>query len=674
MDKILIVSNDDKSELSSAFEIALRFLIGSGCEINSKYQDALDSLKDDGSYPLPSLILVLDKDGDGIDFLKGYWAELILKEKKESPSVILISFDNLQQLIRRNPQNIFLSSKSVTLITAPFSLKEIIEKIKMESQKKNDIEEIRQCLLWSCKLGERKLTHALKNYAAPYFLLVGTRYSGELDVTEHVKELCKKLCKKLADGLGEKIDVETIMYLAVSNLEQRSATKELKTYLAARYKDFKDWPSGTSKGKELYKILEGKKILLIDDEWESAKWKETLEIIFGEEITAIESGGWKTMKQVTEDVGSKLHLYNHLLPYDLILLDLYLTEKDHEISHKYAQGEVTSEELKELSSYKVIEKIRQKDRSVPILLFTATEKAYNVEIMKRVGADHYFPKEIHYEEEKAKDYYKRFKNSIKQLLSYERGALREIWRGIKKYERTNQSNKNIVSFLRLAFEYLSYFSHEFYRGCILELGNALEVHHGKEVLSLYGHAKHEEEEAFTAFVCYLVRTAVKHPIFRPKFEDALLVFFWALKSSGTKGIGFQYSDSDSELKDLKATATHIINSVCRNHKSNKKCSLKLCKRRWEGNRCILEKDEEGKIILESKTCSGSNVSIMERARYLSNFKNLKTKDEKNNHILFVYLYYALKKIEKAWKLENVERILIKYRIKNYMKQGKQCTK
>jgi len=49
-------------------------------------------------------------------------------------------------------------------------------------------------------------------------------------------------------------------------------------------------------------------------------------------------------------------------------------------------------------------------------------------------------------------------------------------------------------------------------------------------------------------------------------------------------------------------------------------------------------------------------------------------DEKNNHILFVYLYYALRKIEKAWKLANVERILIKYRIKNYMKQDKQCTK
>jgi len=647
MARILIVSGDPQSELSLAFERALRFLINEKeykIECVS-YGDHLDSLQKNENYSPPNILLVLNKDTDGIGFLKEYWAELILKRKSESPSVILMPFDNLQELIRRDPQNIFLCSKSVTLLKAPFSLKNIIKKIEMASQKKNDIEEIRQCLLWSCKLGERKLTHALKNYAAPYSLLVGARYSEELGVTNYVKELCERLAGELGQTNVNNIDVDEIMLLAVANLEQRDTSKELKTHRAARYKDFKDWPQGTSKGEKLYKILEGKNILLIDDEWESAKWKDTLEIIFGKKIDAIGDRNWKNTQEVMDSMDSKLKPDNYLLPYDLILLDLYLIEKDHKISDRYAQGEVTSEELKKLSSYKVIEKIRQKDKSVPILLFTATEKAYNVEIMRRVGADDYFPKEIHYEEEKAKEYYKRFKNSIEQLLSYQRRALREIWRGIKEYQERDSVSKKVTPYLILAYQS---FSHRFYRCCILEIGNVLERLYetkyrsegGKDILNKYEHQSHKNWRHFTAFICYKIRTAAKHPSFEPTFEDALLSFLLVLKVLlGRDTFNIPISDPCSILQNLKSTAELIVESVCR-----------VCNKR---ERCSIKKANE--------ICNNST-DLLKKAMYLSRFENLTSKVAKNNHILFVYLYYILKCFKEKWGLSHLQKTLIKHKI------------
>jgi len=179
----------------------------------------------------------------------------------------------------------------------------------------------------------------------------------------------------------------------------------------------------SSEAHPLSEILKGKKILLIDDECESAGWGETLRAIFGTNVTLDTIGKkgradakWKEWTDVdnNDDINSKLavHPSKGLIDYDLIMLDLYLTDEDNEKKVDRA------EPFFKYSGLKLLEKIRKQDKSVPVILFTASSKAFNVKAAEEIGTDGYFQKEGRYHnKDEAVRYYTEFRNLIEKTMS-----------------------------------------------------------------------------------------------------------------------------------------------------------------------------------------------------------------------------------------------------------------
>jgi len=173
-------------------------------------------------------------------------------------------------------------------------------------------------------------------------------------------------------------------------------------------------------------------------------------------LTAVGDENWhnKDFKAVLNDIDDELKINNHLLKYDLVLLDLYLTDKDKDIRISYETSE--EDKLGEYTSSKIVKHIREKlkDKATPIVLFTASEKVYNVDKLRRLGVDDYIHKSIPYKNEDCKQYFKNFKNCIKTYVSQEREILREVWRSIRKYSNSNSADTLIIFQLTDAFELL----------------------------------------------------------------------------------------------------------------------------------------------------------------------------------------------------------------------------
>jgi CheY-like chemotaxis protein len=117
------------------------------------------------------------------------------------------------------------------------------------------------------------------------------------------------------------------------------------------------------------------KILLIDDEAENG-WKEVIEkVLFnGESI------------EIAIDVDSAKEQLNHT-KYQMIILDLRFGEPDHKVTNisKFGGYKILSQEVR--SSFNNL------NFSTPVLLFTASNKVWNIMEMIEAGADDYYIKE-----------------------------------------------------------------------------------------------------------------------------------------------------------------------------------------------------------------------------------------------------------------------------------------
>jgi CheY-like chemotaxis protein len=118
-----------------------------------------------------------------------------------------------------------------------------------------------------------------------------------------------------------------------------------------------------------------KKVLLIDDEANNG-WKEVIEeVLFSGEYI-----------DVAEDIASAKEQLNST-KYDLIILDLRFGEHDHQRS-----------DLLDFGGYKILSlEIRSSfdklNFPTPVLLFTASNKVWNIMEMIEAGADDYYVKE-----------------------------------------------------------------------------------------------------------------------------------------------------------------------------------------------------------------------------------------------------------------------------------------
>ena len=532
---LLIASDYTGNELAYAFKRALRFSLNEEYEIEcDSYIKQLESLRTNVErYSPPDIIFILNTDPEdytaGIHFLREYWAELIIYKKKEakSPPVILLSFDSVQELIRKDIRHIVASSEGVEVITVPPILEDILIKIKKNEGKKIDLEMMKKCLRYSCELSHPQLGHDLINFVSPPCLLVGALRSGDFQSRTNI----------FLDTMDE--------------LERRTTEgKELKIYRASMFADV-SWVEGSVEEGPLSEILKDKRILLIDDEQENVGWKITLKAIFGKDIEAVGNKKWQEAKaeDVLREAEVTLSTKNYLLQYDLILLDLYLTKEDKEVSKKYS----TTEDLKKYSSYQIVRKIREEmDDPIPIILFTASNKAYNVEIMRKAKVDNYIPKEAHYNEEDAREYYKRFKGCIKELVGEDRKTLREIWRAIKTFDNMDvpieiiddvtihdeEGKAEILGYLTDAYNFLSAYvqpnlsnRYTSISPTIVWLGNLVETlfdqsshPHVYTPWALVRRIQQLTRNEFHAFIVMQLRGRCAHPGVRATFKDALFTF------------------------------------------------------------------------------------------------------------------------------------------------------
>ena len=118
---------------------------------------------------------------------------------------------------------------------------------------------------------------------------------------------------------------------------------------------------------------------------------------------------------------------------DLILLDLRLRWKKDEDSI-----------FDELSGIQLLNKIRQANAAIPVIILTASRKAQNMEMVLNKGADAYFIKEIPQAEEDVKyikKYYERFVDTVQKAMK--NAYLGVAWRLVKNLEKPVNWNNHI---------------------------------------------------------------------------------------------------------------------------------------------------------------------------------------------------------------------------------------
>lgn len=160
------------------------------------------------------------------------------------------------------------------------------------------------------------------------------------------------------------------------------------------------------------------KILLIDDQAQKG-WKQILEKVLFENNPI----------DFAEDYNlARNKLENNF--YDLIFLDLRLDEKDHNLN-----------DIKQFNGFKIINEIIRKEFGsinfpTPVIVFSATNKIWNIDTMILYGADNYYIKEhpdYSFDSQYSKENFKRLKLTVSELIKI--GIKRrEIWLKIKNVQ------------------------------------------------------------------------------------------------------------------------------------------------------------------------------------------------------------------------------------------------
>lgn len=143
------------------------------------------------------------------------------------------------------------------------------------------------------------------------------------------------------------------------------------------------------------------KVLLIDDKSQKG-WKQLLEKLFPIQGVIIESA--ENIEIVSDKLKNK---------YDLIFLDIRLEGKDHHIN-----------KVEDFSGYKILKTIKENftniNFSTPIILITASNKIWNIDVFMDYGVDAYYIKEHPsnvFDKETSLNKYNKFKNDFEHLIT-----------------------------------------------------------------------------------------------------------------------------------------------------------------------------------------------------------------------------------------------------------------
>jgi len=168
-----------------------------------------------------------------------------------------------------------------------------------------------------------------------------------------------------------------------------------------------------------------KKALLIDDE-SSKGWGLVLKAILEKQLGDIHLDSSSTVAE------AKTYLED--CEYDLIFLDIRLSEADH-----------GDKKPSDFSSFHLLTEIRNTNAinfTTPIILFTASNKIWNIDYYLNAGADGYYIKEhpqFSQDDEFAKENYKRLITNISNAVVL-KDKRNEIWKNVIEIEKNLTSN------------------------------------------------------------------------------------------------------------------------------------------------------------------------------------------------------------------------------------------
>jgi len=175
-------------------------------------------------------------------------------------------------------------------------------------------------------------------------------------------------------------------------------------YLKAKYSDTK----GINKGTPIFK--EKLKVLFIDDNYDKG-WKEALEKLLPADIDAF-GDVLKAMTHISSDDYQKYNIY------DVVFLDLYMPNNENVFEIE--------------TSKKLLNALKNFNPSISIIIFTASNKAWNLRKLTELGADGYFVKESPENASISNFSYENF-NSFKETIekTVEKShLLRKYWEAI----------------------------------------------------------------------------------------------------------------------------------------------------------------------------------------------------------------------------------------------------
>ncbi len=176
------------------------------------------------------------------------------------------------------------------------------------------------------------------------------------------------------------------------------------------------YPIEEEPDKAIFKI-EGKgKILYIDDEWNKG-WNVVLKNFFSPSDIEFE-----TLETDFKDKSQEEIIRNCLKKLveskpDIVLLDLRLSDIDFHLNKS-----------KELTGYKLLRSIKEANRGMQVIIFTASNKVWNLIELQLAGADGFILKEapeLSINKSYSKDSLSSLKNQIQVSLS--NSYLKEIW-------------------------------------------------------------------------------------------------------------------------------------------------------------------------------------------------------------------------------------------------------
>lgn len=202
--------------------------------------------------------------------------------------------------------------------------------------------------------------------------------------------------------------------------------------------------------------LQGKKLLVIDDEWQ--QWKKTYETIlkgsidyFLKDVADIKA----EFEKLDNNTFPHSHLDN-LADFDLIISDLYLWEL-HDPNEWKPEDFINS-----ISGFLLFKLIRDIEPAIPVIFHTTSTKFRIYETLSALGADAQIPKNINCEALKIDktDTYKIFEESIEHSVeSYGSCWLNEFYRYISDNtvltnnlwrRRSDEEKKEIVELIKHA--------------------------------------------------------------------------------------------------------------------------------------------------------------------------------------------------------------------------------